>query len=110
MSFWEAENSLAAYALRGLPVGFQPCSLPLYFGNDMVNKYQPKRILKSGNVTVVFWVDGTKTVVKCGKDDTPDDYDAFTAALAIKIFGSNSQVKKIIKTTTEIQQKKKGDK
>lgn len=51
-----------------------------------------------------------KTVVKCGVNETPDDYDAFTAALAIKIFGNNSRLKKVIKEKTVIQQikKKKG--
>lgn len=29
----------------------------------------PERILKSGSATIVFWKDGTKTVVKCAKDD-----------------------------------------
>jgi hypothetical protein len=70
--------------------------------------FTPVRILKSGNATIVFWKDGTKTVVKCGADETPDDYDAFTAALAIKIFGNNSRLKKVIKNKTVIQQTKKG--
>lgn len=57
----------------------------------------PKKIIKSGDRTIVFWKDNTKTIVK-RSDDTPDDlYSAFTAALAIKIYGSNSQVKKILR-------------
>lgn len=71
-----------------------------------VAEYTPKRILKSGNATIVFWKDDAKTVVKCGKDEVPDDYDAFTAALAIKIFGSNSKLKKVIQDKTEIQEQK----
>lgn len=74
-------------------------------------KYVPNKILKSGNATIVFWNDGTKTIVKLPEGDTPDDYAAFTAALAKKVFGTNTQVKKIIKTKTEIQKpkEKKGD-
>ena len=71
-----------------------------------VAEYTPKRILKSGNATIVFWKDDAKTVVKCGKDEVPDDYDTFTAALAIKIFGSNSKLKKVIQDKTEIQEQK----
>jgi len=71
-----------------------------------INTYQPKRILKNGIATIVFWEDGTKTVVKCAPGETPDDYDAFTAALAIKVFGSNSALKKVIKAKTEIQKGK----
>ena len=57
----------------------------------------PKKIIKSADRTIVFWKDDTKTIVK-RSDDTPDDlYSAFCAALAIKIYGSNSQVKKILR-------------
>jgi len=66
--------------------------------------YKPSRILKSGTATVVFWKDGTKTVVKCAPETIPNDYDAFTAALAIKIFGSNSALKKVIRNLT-VEQK-----
>lgn len=85
---------------------------PSWHSIEHENRYMPDRILKSGNATIVFWKDGTKTVVKLPEGDTPDDYSAFTAALAIKIFGSNSRVKKVIKTKTEIQKPKakKGEK
>lgn len=72
-------------------------------------KYVPSKILKSGTATIVFWKDGTKTVVKLPEGDTPDDYSAFTAALAIKIFGTNTKVKKVMKVKTEIQKPKKGE-
>lgn len=63
----------------------------------------PKRILRHGPATIVFWGDGTKTVVKRAPDEPDNEYTAFTAALAIKIFGSNSKLKKIVKTFTEEQ-------
>lgn len=66
----------------------------------------PEKILKSGNATIVFWTDKTKTIVRCPADTTPNDYEAFTAALAIKLFGSNSQVKKVIEKTTVVQKPK----
>lgn len=65
----------------------------------------PIRILKSGIATIVFWQDGTKTVVKRGSDEPESDYAAFTAALGIKIFGSNSALKRIV-SRTETQEKK----
>lgn len=66
--------------------------------------YTPKRILRSGPATIVFWEDGTKTIVKFCAGETEDSaYAAFTAALAIKIFGSNSKLKKMVKTLTEEQ-------
>ena len=56
-----------------------------------------KKIIKNGPATIVFWTDGTKTVVKQQDGDQDDIYAAFTAALAKKAFGSTSKVKKIIK-------------
>lgn len=67
----------------------------------------PPRIEKNGIATIVFWNDGTKTVVKRGADEPDSDYAAFTAALAIKTFGSNSAVKRIVAGTKEQESKKK---
>lgn len=66
-------------------------------------RFVPKRILRCGPATIVFWQDGTKTVVKRAEDEPDNEYTAFTAALAIKIFKSNSALKKMVKTLTEVQ-------
>lgn len=70
----------------------------------------PVRILKSGDRTIVFWQDGTKTIVKRADDEDDNDYIAFTAALAKRLFGSNSAVKKAIEATLEFQEVKKKNK
>ena len=92
----ESQVSFSGF-LNGLLMGFD---------------YTPSRIVKSGPCTVVFWQDNTKTIVRCPADTVPNDYEAFTAALAIKIFKTNSQVKKMIQRLTVIQppkEKKKKD-
>lgn len=66
----------------------------------------PNRIIKSGNRTIVFWSDGTKTIVKRAEDEPDNDYAAFTAALGIKIFGSNSALRRMIKKSVKVQKKK----
>lgn len=59
--------------------------------------FTPEKIIKSGDRTIVFWKDDTKTIVR-RSDDTADDlYSAFCASLAKKVYGSNSQVKKILR-------------
>lgn len=59
----------------------------------------PKHIYYyDNNYTTVLWNDGTKTTVKLSDDDIYDEYSAFCAALAKRIYGSNSRIKKIIKT------------
>jgi len=71
--------------------------------------FKPRKILKSyskrknTDSTIVFWNDGTKTIVKRAKDEPDNTYAAFTAALAIKLFGSNSALKKFIEKHTEEQ-------
>ena len=80
------------------------------FGNIFLTAAKPsltpKRILQSGPATIVFWKNGDKTIVKCSDDDQNSEYAAFTAALAKKIFGSNSAVKKIIERYTVVQEVK----
>lgn len=61
----------------------------------------PQRILRHGIATIVFWRDGTKTVVKRHADELDNEYTAFCAALAIKVFGSNSQIKSVLRHKTE---------
>lgn len=59
----------------------------------------PKHIYYyDNNYTTVLWDDGTKTTVKLSDGDIYDEYSAFCAALAKRIYGSNSRIKKIIKT------------
>lgn len=70
------------------------------------DNYYPKRIIKNNNAMIVFWADGKKTIVKRASDELDSDYAAFTAALGIKCFGSNSALKRII-ARTETQKPKK---
>lgn len=70
------------------------------------NIYMPTRILRSGDRVIVFWSDNSKTIVKRSVDTADDIYSAFTAALAIKMYGSNSALKRMIRKKTEFQKKK----
>lgn len=68
--------------------------------------FSVKKILKNGDYMTVLWDDGTKTIVKRAADEAESDYAAFTAALGIKCFGSNSALKRIVESA-EAQGKKK---
>ena len=70
-------------------------------------EFEPVKILRSGNRTIVFWNDGTKTIVKRSEAEADNTYAAFTAALGIKIFGSNSALKRRIDKKTELQKPKR---
>lgn len=56
----------------------------------------PKQIIYNPPATIVFWEDGDKTVVKCTKGEPFNKYYGFCAALAKRIYGSNSQIMKIV--------------
>ena len=73
-----------------------------------IAKYAPKSIEYSADhkTVVVIWSDGDKTIVRRSDNDPDDIYMAFTAALAKKIFGSNSAVKRVIQNKTNEHQPK----
>lgn len=71
---------------------------PEYSARPMQEAFvlEVKKIIKNGPATIVFWTDGTKTIVKLQAGDQDDIYAAFTAALAKKVFGSTSKARKIM--------------
>ena len=54
-----------------------------------------KRVVYNNPATIIFWSDGTKTVVKCMDGEPFEKYAGFCAALAKKVFGSTSKAKKV---------------
>lgn len=53
-------------------------------------------VIFNGPATIVFWGDGTKTVVKCMKGEKFERYAGFMAACMKKMFGSTSRAKAIM--------------
>lgn len=63
------------------------------------------RVLFNPPATIIFWKDGTKTVVKADPDEDPYiPYLGFCAAIVKKIFGTNSSIKKILKERSNYQE------
>jgi hypothetical protein len=93
--------------IMSIPRGYGP-NAPFRIGAWNNRKAQgkklpelPKRIIFSGPKTIVFWYDGTKTIVSCAEDEDYDPYNAFCAALAKKMFGSTSAAKAYLKKNSE---------
>lgn len=61
--------------------------------NTVYNSFEVKDILVNGPATIVFWTDGTKTVVKCGPDDSYDVEKAVAMCFMKKVLGSRSMKK-----------------
>ena len=57
----------------------------------------------------MHWDDGTITTVRCAKGTEFDEYTAFTAALAKRLYGNNSSIRRMIhkKDSREIDRKQK---
>ena len=72
-------------------------------------KFHPTRIIHNENAVIVFWQDGTKTIIRRREGDQDDIHSAFGQALAKKIFGATTTVHKMVdRITTEQESKKKG--
>lgn len=60
-----------------------------------------KKVIFNNPATVVYWEDGTKTVVKCGKDDTYSEETGLALCFMKKALGNkgnyNNTFKKYIK-------------
>ena len=55
-----------------------------------------KRVIFNDPATIVYWNDGTKTIVKAQKGEKFDPYIGFCTAVAKRMLGNNSRIKKIV--------------
>ena len=62
--------------------------------------FEIKKVIFNNPATIVYWKDGTKTVVKCGKDDTFDEEKGLALCFMKKALGNkgnyNNTFKKYI--------------
>lgn len=58
---------------------------------------QPKNVIFHYPATIVYWDDGTKTVVKCGKDDTYDKEKGLALCYMKKYYGNKGNFNDILK-------------
>lgn len=61
--------------------------------NSLYNTFEIKDIKINGPATIVFWADGTKTVVKCGAEDIYDSEKAVAMCFMKKALGGRSMHK-----------------
>lgn len=67
------------------------------FSNIINDALQPiKKIIFSGDRTIVFWIDGKKTIVKRCETDKNDRTVALAYAIAKRLYGNNTRVHKEI--------------
>lgn len=61
----------------------------LYWGHIDVAKVKPTKILIQGTATIIWWSDGTKTIVKCQKGDKMDPEKGIAMCVMKKFMGTN---------------------
>ena len=72
--------------------------------------YRPeiKNVIFNDPATIVFWTDGTKTVVKCQEGDIFDPEKGLTMAIAKKVYGNKGSYCNVIKKWCEPYREKHG--
>lgn len=75
MSVWQQKvvQFMIGEALKNVTRSFAPDSI--------------KKVIYNDPATIIFWSDGTKTVVKCMEDEDYDPEKGFMAAVTKKVFG-----------------------
>ena len=61
-----------------------------------VNPFNINRVIFNGPATIVFWNDGTKTVVKCAEEEIYNKRTAIMWAIMKKAYGNSSRVNKAL--------------
>lgn len=83
--------------IKGCLVPNNACYYPVSNMNDnwvrcntrLKEKFKIKKVIFNNPATIVFWSDGTKTVVKCKKEDTWDPEKGLAMAICKKFLGEN---------------------
>lgn len=86
---------------------FDPRTIMLLFGKDisMRRTTDIDRVLFNDPATIVFWKDGTKTVVKCHPEDTFDEEIGFMCCYLKRIL-SSKEYSKFCKYLNDIWEQK----
>lgn len=77
----------------------------------VASAYKPKKVIydEAAGVTVVLWMDGTKTIVRAAEGEEHDAYLGYCIALAKKMHGTNSALKRDLEKVLVVKEDKKLD-
>ena len=80
-------------------------------GLDIVRAFYglpvPKNVIFHNPATIVYWNDGTKTVVKCGEDDIYDKEKGLALCYMKKYYGNKGSYNEILKKWCEEKEEPK---
>lgn len=79
------------------------CDIPIYTSNEISKNYtliellKIKQVLYKNPATIVFWNDGSKTVVKCQENDVYDPEKGLAMAIIKRVCGNRGNYYKLLK-------------
>ena len=79
-------NAMYGGAVAGLYSAVR--AINYMYGTAGVKNLKIEDVKFNGPATIVFWNDGTKTIVKCGKDDALDKEKGLAMAICKKVMGN----------------------
>lgn len=107
-------EKLTWFAPSNLRIEYQHASF--IHSTDGINwtlgaSYKPKKVIydEAAGVTVVLWTDGTKTIVRAAEGEEHDAYLGYCVALAKKMHGTNSALKRDLEKVLVVKEDKKLD-
>lgn len=77
-----------------------------FFNYTKENNYIPKQIIFSGATTIVFFEDGSKSVVRCADGEKFIPEVGVATAITQKIFGSRNKFLKVVNQAVEYAEKR----
>lgn len=111
---FSAREKLTWFAPSCLRIAYQHVSFTQ--STDGINwtlgtSYKPKKVIydEAAGVTVVLWMDGTKTIVRAAEGEEHDAYLGYCIALAKKMHGTNSALKRDLEKVLVVKEKLKLD-
>lgn len=76
---------------------FRPVSVVLPDNMRLTTRFSIEKVIFNDPATIIYWNDGTKTVVKCQPGDTFEKEKGFMLAVMKKVCGNNGAYNELIK-------------
>ena len=105
-------HELAMAIHKGMAIDYSRQSMEQAKKNDIVKfgmcSVSIRKVIFNDPATIVLWSDGTKTVVKCGPEDTFDMEKGLAMAIVKKMAGNDNRFHKVFKQYTKKKKKEPG--
>ena len=105
-------HELARAIHKGMAIDYSRQSTERAEKNDTVKfgmcSVSIRKVIFNDPATVVLWSDGTKTVVKCGPEDTYDMAQGLAMAIVKKMAGNDNRFHKVFKQYLKKKKKESG--